>query len=958
VQKLKKVTLQLDNTDPSTWTEHEVEDLCAFLAAQFASFPDTGRIYHQNVSALTDVTPRNTDPKYLKQDIEKLQSLPGPFFVVVYPQGPIGWAIGIGLALGAATYFLIPTPDVPQPPAALARNNQVGSPNNELSERANRARINGRIPDIYGTVRSTPDLIGAPYRIFENNREVEYAYMCVGRGSYVINADNVRDGETRVSDIPGTSVMIYEPYTSPNSYNPADPENTGPAQTIGQFIQVPVLTTRRSNSVNGQVLRPPTNGSWDGGSASAGIRFRYPNIIELQEDSPLDFTQEFNPGDTLTIAGAVLDTSDTTTMAVNAYAVRGQNLQQVYPGGSHTWNTIQGALYFFGAQPDFASFFVDGVNVTFTTNSVTSVGDISGTYEVGGFEIDGPDNAIEASYGVPTLTVVRLVNPDTVNATWLQPSFNTSWVGEGVRYSFNITISPPFDIDLDGVYTIVSVTRTQIVLDSPATVNSDWSTVLGTYNSTPYLDATLSASGEKWVGPYILEDPDTLEVYCNFVAANGLYKDNGTTQTAAGVQVAVEITPVDLNDDPTDDPQIFYHDMIGSSTLKEMVAGTLKAHPSGFYGRCSIRARRITPADLDFVGTVVDEVRWRDAYSVAFVEPAHFGNVTTVMSVTYATASALATKERKLNMIVQRMLPSWNGSAWSNELTGTNDSATILGAICRDMYIGNRSDDEIDTVNFFAVADEVEAYFDVDAVRFFNYTFDKDNLSFEEMVNAVAEAMFCVAYRRGNVIRLAFDRLNDNSAMLFNHRNKIPGSERRSVTFGSNQDNDGINYSYVDPTDYSINTIFLPPSYAAINPKKIESIGVADHLHAYFHAWRKWNRIRYQHTTVEFEATEEADLLIRNDRILVTDGTRRVVNEGEVTAVDGTELTLSQNIDISSGSHVIFLQHYDGTVESIAITAGTNADQVILAGAPALPLVTDPDRTVRTLYAIVPADEV
>jgi hypothetical protein len=948
---LKKVTLMMDNTDPTTWTDHEVEDLCAFLSTKFETFPESARIFHGVVSALTDVTPAPN-----KQSIDALQALPGPFYVVVYPAGPVGWAIGIGLVLGAATYFLIPTPDIPTAAPALARNSQAPSPNNELSNRTNQARINGRIPDIYGTVRSTPDLIAAPYKIFEANREIEYAYMCVGRGAYVINAADIRDGETKVEDIPGSSVMVYAPYTSPNSYDPNDPANTSPELTVGEFVQVPVLNTKRSNSINGQVLRPPSAGLF---TADGNVRFRYPNIIELQEGSPLNFTQEFQPGAILTITDGDMSTLDTTESTVSCRAVNNVDLVQTYPGGSHTWNTIGGALVFEGADSEFlSSVFVDGDPVVISSNSVTSVGDINGTYEVTAFEIDGPDNALEASYSVPTYLVVRLLNPESINATWNNAAFESPTFWNGVFYNVTVTFTPPFNINLNGAYTILAVTQTQILLDNPSAVASDWETVLSVEEATPYLSPTLSSSGTTWVGPYILEDPDLIEIYCNFVAQNGLYKDSGTTQTAAVVDIEFEATPVDANDDPIGDPETWTFTLTGSNTLKETVAATLKAHPASFYGRCSVRARRTTPADTAFTGTVVDEVRWRDVYSVSFVDATDFGNVTTVMSVTFATASALAVKDRKLNMIVQRKLPSWDGSEWSAELTGTDDAATILGAICRDQYIGNRSADEIDVQNFFDTADEVETYFGTPRCRRFMYTFDKDNLSFEEMVSSVAKAMFCVAYRQGRLIRLSFEKETDNSTLLFNHRNKLPGTERRTITFGANQDNDGLQYTYVDPTDDSVNTIFLPLEYAARNPKKIESIGIRSHLHAYFHAWRAWNRIRYQNTVAEFEATQEADLLVINDRILVSDNTRPVMQEGDVLEVDGTTLTLSQNVDLTGDPpYSIFLQLYDGTVESIAITAGSEQNEVILGSAPSLSLVTGSEMTARTTYIIVGANE-
>ena len=102
-------------------------------------------------------------------------------------------------------------------------------------------RVNGRIPDIYGTVRSTPDLLCA-HRVFENHVEKEIAYMCIGRGAYEVS--DIRDGTTPVADIAGASVAVYGPYTSPNGGQPQ--------QVIGNQINVPVLMTKRENAHTNQ----------------------------------------------------------------------------------------------------------------------------------------------------------------------------------------------------------------------------------------------------------------------------------------------------------------------------------------------------------------------------------------------------------------------------------------------------------------------------------------------------------------------------------------------------------------------------------------------------------------------------------------------------------------------------------------------------------------------------------
>lgn len=174
-------------------------------------------------------------------------------------------------------------------------------------------------------------------------------------------------------------------------------------------------------------------------------------------------------------------------------------------------------------------------------------------------------------------------------------------------------------------------------------------------------------------------------------------------------------------------------------------------------------------------------------------------------------------------------------------------------------------------------------------------------------------------------------------------------SQPARITFGKQGSYDGIEFTYSDPDDDGSITIFLPELYPAANPKKIDGVGVRNNLQAYFHAWRHYQKMLYQNTVTEFDATEEADLLIRNDRILVADNTRPNTQDGEVIAMNALELTLSQTVDLTQYTdHVIWLQHTDGQAESIGISVGTAPNKVLLDSAPRLPLVTDTDKAART----------
>ena len=938
---MKTVFLTTNPLDSASREEHQVEDVREFLMERFASWPETARIYHRQVAQSCDVTP--TD----EVGVALLGSLPGPFHVVVYPQGAVALGI-IAIALtvaGTAAPFLL-RPSVPNP---AARNAQATSPNNELSDRQNQARVNGRIPDIFGTVRSTPDLLSVPYKFFKAHQEVEFLCGCIGRGDYEVQ--DVRDGATAITDIAGATVEVYGPNESPR--NGATPRRFG-----SDPITVPLASVKRYDSVNGQVLRAPNATSFVG---KDNVQFFAPNEIRLPStDADHDFTKKFNAGDTLAIAGALYGPMATRSVQVDS----------------------RGYLYFvYGLPVD-----PEGAPARYSPgqpfqlqNARFSIFDPSGGEYGSMVEID-----LSGNYVIESLNeqYIKLVNPAAVNDAWNKIPNQLAEDGVTTVYTLlgpqdmSVSDGPPL-LDLDGSYDILAVSAGVIVLSNPVVVNADWNKVIAWGASPAGMSPTLSVSGPRWIGPFTLDLATTDRVVANFVAQSGLYKDDGKNQDAVNVQVQLEVTPVDADGNPIGPAEYFppntdladpdeHHAtgggvIEGSAAVRTTRALTLEARPT-FTGPCQVRARRVTNADLEFKGTVVDEVKWRDVYASADVTAPHFGNVTTVYAVTYATTGALAVKERRLNMLVTRKIPTRVGETTTFAgLTATNRADEILAAICLDPHIGGRSVGELDLDSIYGAVAELEEYFGTSKVTEFNYTFDNDNLSFEETVASLASAIFCQAYRRGNQIKLSFEKSTPDSTLLFNHRNKLPGTEVRTVSFGNQDDVDGIEYEYVDPEDDAVVTYHLPVDEAgqptATNPKKIQSIGIRSKLQAHFQAHRAWNKIQHQRVATEFDAWQEAELLVIQNRILNADNTRTGTQDGYVKAQDGLALALSQPVKFEAGkAYTVFLQLPDGTVEPIAVTAGAGPRQVVLGTAPAVPLVLDQDACDPTRYVITAND--
>lgn len=234
-------------------------------------------LYHNDIS--NEVTPKTPE------DVDKIMRLNGRIYAVVKPMGldPVSWVIiGVSVALSVAAAFLMPMPAM-----AGESQNQPPSPNNALAARTNSQRLGGRIPDIFGTVWSVPDLIAPTYSVYINNREVEMAYMCIGRGDF--NVTEAMDDTTPINQVFGSGVLIY------NSDKTLDDEPNfqfGSSFTPDE-AEYSRLAVKRYTSVNGQVM-PPT----DNYLALDKAVFRAGGIIE---QSGFNFSQQFKVGDTLTI---------------------------------------------------------------------------------------------------------------------------------------------------------------------------------------------------------------------------------------------------------------------------------------------------------------------------------------------------------------------------------------------------------------------------------------------------------------------------------------------------------------------------------------------------------------------------------------------------------------------------------------------------------------------------------
>lgn len=428
-----KVGIVSNPFDPSTWIEHETDDLLSLLRAEFPTWPATGKIFDlegfgdwSRAASITDpsiLSRRDVTPKD-QASAEALLDRKGPLLITLAPADPLTAILTVvAIAAGVAVAFLL----VPKIPSAQ----RAPSPNNALAERTNQARPNARIPDIYGTVESTPDLLMQPYTVFQNNLEVEISFLCIGRGSYSVS--RVRDGDTNIASITGASAAVYGPYTSPNS-------GDVPQLQIGPAIPEQVMSVIKLNEVNGQTLQPS---NLNGIQGEDSIRFVYPDTIE-SNGTDIDFTEIFSPGDGVTILQASPDGTNAQTVTTTASA-------RFLSSGAIEFETLDPASAFqIGQNLTVSNAFYAGDNDSGGVTSVT----LNGTYPI--INISGQ--------------IVTLDDPASINSDW---TLLDQYPADRTEYrSVDFTVPAPGEgINLNGNYTLLAVSSTSMQLNNPALPN-------------------------------------------------------------------------------------------------------------------------------------------------------------------------------------------------------------------------------------------------------------------------------------------------------------------------------------------------------------------------------------------------------------------------------------------------------------------------------------------------------
>lgn len=270
----------LDENGKPIFETYQGNDIEKLLQEAFGGngLSESVRLYHGDLSK--DITPKTP------QDVDKIMRLNGRIYAVVKPMGiETLIAVAISIVVSVAVAFLMPVPTLPNQNSSAAP-----SPNNALAARTNKQRLGGRIPDIFGTGYSYPDLTAVTYSVYIDHKEVEMSAYRIGRGKYDVK--EAYDDTTPISQVFGSSVLVFDPDTT---FDDTPAFQFGSAFTADE-AEWSRKVAKRYTSVNGQTLQAPDS------YLTVATTFKNPNIIETSSNA--DFRNNFAVGDTILVEGA------------------------------------------------------------------------------------------------------------------------------------------------------------------------------------------------------------------------------------------------------------------------------------------------------------------------------------------------------------------------------------------------------------------------------------------------------------------------------------------------------------------------------------------------------------------------------------------------------------------------------------------------------------------------------
>ncbi|EEV7373639.1 TPA: MoaD/ThiS family protein [Escherichia coli] len=471
-----------------------------------------------------------------------------------------------------------------------------------------------------------------------------------------------------------------------------------------------------------------------------------------------------------------------------------------------------------------------------------------------------------------------------------------------VTFEINVTYSTasgPVTEDVVFSGTLISAVQT----DDGAVINPvQWYTfTMGNLSGPPNVPASATINTTK----FILNDNEALVVgpFFSPVESTELWLH---TQSSLGAgdwtDWDVRIWKIDdeYNQIPGTEETFQYHLKNGNKSKSEVFYRTDKLTPAGGFGKYAINFQRTNNS--------------HDA-SILKVEEIHSVNIRTnvvhptdtlVRVRVRATENALGSRERKYNALVTRHTISYDLDTQQVDYT-LRPSRSFADAVAHTwLVMGNQPEASIDLYGLYSIAESLAD----ERLGYFDYTFDDENDSLGDRVQAICNAASVTAYWDDGVLTFTRDQKVMHPASVFNRANMK--TDEYKITYEATLPcgYDGVQVSYVHPTTNNKTYINYRVLNGAIveqeaeNPNKFEIVGFRNEYQARERALRETKRLLYSRTKMNSKVFEDGIIQV-GSVVQIADIYDSNQQGGYITGRTGNSFDTSEPISFTGSMYVL-----------------------------------------------------
>jgi hypothetical protein len=468
----------------------------------------------------------------------------------------------------------------------------------------------------------------------------------------------------------------------------------------------------------------------------------------------------------------------------------------------------------------------------------------------------------------------------TISLTYSTPSGN---VTRDVTFS-GVLISAIETNDGAVVNPVRWYTFTMNKLNGPSDIPAN-----ATINTTKFI---LNDNEALVVGPFFspVESPE-LWLHTQSSLGGGDYTD---------WQVTIWKIDDDYNQVPGTQQTFTYHQGTPHDSDSEGFYRTDKIRPAAGFGKYAINFQRTNNSN---------------DHSILKVEDIHAVNVRTnvvhptdmlVRVKVRATENALGSRERKYNALVTRHTITYDLDTQALDYT-LRPSRSFADAVTHTWLImGEQSVSSIDLYGLYSIAESLPD----ERLGYFDYTFDDENDSLGDRVQAICNAASVVAYWDDGVLTFTRDQKVDYPAAVFNRANMKTDEYKMTYEATLPGGYDGVQVSYVHPTTNNktyINYRVLDGSIVeqeAENPNKLEIVGFRNEYQARERALRETKRLIYSRVKMNAKVFEDGIIQV-GSVIQMPDIYDSNQQQGYITGRAGNNFDTSEPIAFTGSMYVL-----------------------------------------------------